>query len=79
MKRSVLIVIIDFFGMTLKKFRPASIGATAKNVKYIIQNNSDYLGHSNNKPREECEDVFTSLSAHVHKKISMPLGFMQLK
>jgi hypothetical protein len=48
---SVLIAIVDFFGMTLKKFRPANIGVTAKNVKYILEKISDYLGHNNDKFR----------------------------
>lgn len=50
---SLLIAVVDYFGMMMKKFRPAAIGQAAKNVRYILEKLSDYLGHSSDKLREE--------------------------
>ena len=43
---SVLISIIDFFGMVMKKFRPNAIGAASKNINQILQKLTDFLGHN---------------------------------
>ena len=39
--------------MMMKKFRPAAIGQAAKNVRYVLEKLCNYLGHSNDKLREE--------------------------
>ena len=44
---------MDFFGMMMKKFRPGAIGQAVKNVGYVLEKLSEYLGHSNDKLREE--------------------------
>ncbi len=50
---SLVIGVVDFFGMMMKKFRPAAVGQTVKNVRYILERLCKYLGHSNEKLREE--------------------------
>lgn len=61
---SVLVGLMDFFGMMMKKFKPAQIGAASKHVQYILEKLGDYIGHNNEKLRETCEDVLVSLPAH---------------
>lgn len=61
---SVLMGIVDFFGMMMKKYRPKALGSANKNIRYILQRLSDYLGHTNEKFRETCEDVYASLPVH---------------
>lgn len=48
---TVLLSIVDFFGMVMKKFRPGPIGAASKNIQQIMEKLSDYLGHNNEKLR----------------------------
>lgn len=62
---SVLIELVDFFGMMMKKCRPKQIGAANKHVRYVLERLAEYLGHNNEKFREECEDVFASLPSHA--------------
>jgi len=50
---SLVIGVVDFFGMMMKKFRPGAIGQAVKNVRYILEKLCNYLGHSNDKLREE--------------------------
>lgn len=51
---SVLVQIVDYFGMMMKKMKPKALGPTSKNIHYILQRLSDYLGHNNEKFKEEC-------------------------
>ena len=44
---SVLVVLMDFFGMMMKKFKPAQIGAASKHIQYILEKLGDYIGHNN--------------------------------
>ena len=62
---AVLIANVDFFGMMMKKLKPNSSSSTSKFIEVILTQLADYLGHSNEKFREICEDVFSSLPAHT--------------
>lgn len=49
----------------MKKVRPPPQGNTQKHVLFILEKLVEYLGHNNQKFREECEDVFASLPSHL--------------
>ena len=51
---SVLVGLVDFFGMMMKRFKPGQIAGALKHVQYIIEKLGDYIGHSNEKLRETC-------------------------
>lgn len=44
---SVLMGIVDFFGMMMKKYRPKAIGSASKNIRAVLLKLADYLGHTN--------------------------------
>ena len=44
---SILTGIIDYFGMMMKKLRPGLLGHVNKNIRYILDKLSEYLGHNN--------------------------------
>jgi hypothetical protein len=50
----VLVGLVDFFGMMMKRFKPGQIAGALKHVQYIIEKLGDYIGHSNEKLRETC-------------------------
>lgn len=44
---SILVGLMDFFGMMMKKFKPTQIGTASKNIQYILEKLGDYIGHNN--------------------------------
>ena len=46
---SVLVSIIDYFGMMMKKIRPGPIGPASYSTKLVLERLCEFLGHANTK------------------------------